>query len=73
MDLLNNKSTQQIAQSLIGEVAKANNEITCAVNDISKAKSRLSFCIAALNEINRREINGSEETSNKTNTTKSNS
>lgn len=51
MDILQNKSTNELAQSLLAEVAKASNELRCARTDLQKATSRLTFAIAAINEL----------------------
>jgi len=51
MDILENKSDQELAQSLIAELAKAKNEIACAEADLRKAKGRLQFLIVVANEL----------------------
>ena len=51
MDLLENKTDKEILQSLLAEIAKAKNEISCARGDIQKAQSRLTFLIVAANEM----------------------
>lgn len=51
MDILQNKTTNELAQSLLAEIAKASNEIRCARTDLQKATSRLTFAIAAINEL----------------------
>lgn len=51
MDILQNKSDQELAQSILAETAKATNEIRCARADIEKASSRLSFLVAVANEL----------------------
>lgn len=51
MDILQNKTDQELAQSILAETAKATNEIRCARNDIEKASSRLSFLVAVANEL----------------------
>lgn len=50
MDILDNKSDQELVKSLIGEAAKARNEIACALRDLEKAQSRLSFILVLANE-----------------------
>ena len=50
MDILDNKSDQELVKSLIGEAAKARNEIACALRDLEKAQSRLSFIVVVANE-----------------------
>ena len=51
MDVLNHKSDKELIQSLVGEIAKAKNEIACAEADIKKAKGRLQFLIVVANEL----------------------
>ena len=51
MDLLDHKSDKELIQSLVGEIAKAKNEIACAEADIRKAKGRLQFLIVVANEL----------------------
>lgn len=51
MDILQNKSSDNLLASLITEMAKATNEMKCAQNDLAKAKGRLQFCIAVANEL----------------------
>lgn len=71
MDVLDNKTDKEIAQSILAETAKAKNEIASAESDIRKAKSRLGFLIVLANElINRKKgsIDETERTSSKTTT-----
>lgn len=57
MELLENKTDQELLQSVLAEIAKTTNEVNCASKDLSKARSRLTFLIAVANEmINREEI-----------------
>jgi hypothetical protein len=46
MDLLDKKSDIELSQSVIAELAKAQNELSCARRDIEKANSRISFALA---------------------------
>lgn len=55
MDLLENKSDKEIVQSILAEIAKAKNELSCARADIQKAQSRLGFLIVAANEMIKRQ------------------
>lgn len=56
MDLLNDKTDQDLYKSLLAEVAKATSELKCAQNDLHKAQSRLSFVLVLANTlINRKE------------------
>ena len=50
-DLLENKSDEELLQSILAETAKANNEIACAKRDIVKATSRLNFLIVLANKL----------------------
>ena len=40
MEILNKKSDDELLRSLLGEIAKARNEMSCASGDIQKAQSR---------------------------------
>lgn len=51
MELLDKKTDKELVKSLLGEVAKAKNELKCADQDISKANNRLSFSIMAINKL----------------------
>ena len=51
MDILKHKSDQDILESILAEIAKSTNEIRCASGDILKAQSRMTFAIAAINEL----------------------
>lgn len=51
MDLLKHKTDQELLESILAEIAKSTNEIRCAQGDIAKANSRMTFAIAALNEL----------------------
>lgn len=56
MDVLQNKSNIELLQSMLAETAKTLNEVNCARKDIDKARNRLTFQIAVINElINRKE------------------
>lgn len=50
-DILNTKSNTELMQSIIAEVAKANNEISCAERDIKKAHSRMNFLVVIANKL----------------------
>ncbi len=50
-DVIENKSVDELLQSMIAETAKAKNEIRCAQGDIEKASSRLNFNILLANEL----------------------
>ena len=51
MDVINNKSDEELHRSLLAEIAKASNEIRCARTDLQKATNRLQFCIAVINDL----------------------
>jgi hypothetical protein len=51
MDILENKTDQEIIRSLVGEAAKAQNEVRCAQRDLEKAQSRLSFILVLANKM----------------------
>jgi hypothetical protein len=51
MDILENKTDQELLESILAEIAKSTNEIRCAQGDIQKAHGRMSFAIAAINEL----------------------
>lgn len=57
MDVLEDKTTQELLQSTLAEIAKCANEVNCAAKDVSKARNRLTFLIAVVNEL----LNRSEE------------
>lgn len=51
MDILDKKTSKELVASLLGEIAKANNELRCSRQDIEKAQSRLNFCLVLVNEL----------------------
>lgn len=55
MNILDNKSTVEVLDSLLGEIAKSSNEIKCAQQDINKMQNRVSFAIVLINELKQRE------------------
>lgn len=55
MDVLENKDRQELLQSVLAELAKCTNEINCATKDVNKARNRLTFLIAVVNELINRE------------------
>lgn len=54
MELLDSKTNEELLKSILGEVAKATNEIKCARTDLEKAQNRLSFAILLTNELIKR-------------------
>jgi septal ring factor EnvC (AmiA/AmiB activator) len=55
MEVLENKTDQELLQSMLAETAKALNEVNCARKDLDKARNRLTFKIAVINEMINRE------------------
>lgn len=51
MDLLKGKTDEELLQSLLGEIAKATNELKCSLADVAKAQSRLSFVLVLTNTL----------------------
>lgn len=51
MDVLDKKSDLELLQSLLAEMAKANNEIRCAQADLQKAQNRMKFLILLANTL----------------------
>ena len=49
MDILDTKTTQELKQSIVAELAKATAELRCAKDDLAKVSSRLSFLLAIAN------------------------
>ena len=54
MDLLKEKTDQELLESVLAEVAKATNELRCSIGDVQKAQSRLSFVLALVNTLMQR-------------------
>ena len=54
---MDSKSDEELLLSMIAEIAKAGNEISCAKRDIDKATSRLNFLVVLANKlIERRKV-----------------
>lgn len=51
MKVLHKYSRQELSQTVIAEIAKANNEVKSAESDLSKAQNRMRFVLAVANEI----------------------
>lgn len=51
MDVLDNKTDEQLYATLLAEVAKARNELNCARTDLQKSHTRLNFLIVLANEL----------------------
>lgn len=58
---LQEKTSDELLLSLIAEVAKSTNEIRCATTDLNKAANRINFSMILLNELKRREGDGSKD------------
>lgn len=51
MDLIDQKSNNELEQSLLAEIAKASNELRCARQDLEKASGRLNFLLVVVNKL----------------------
>jgi hypothetical protein len=51
MDVIDRKTDKELLQSMIGEIAKATNELRCARGDLDKATGRLSFLLVVANKM----------------------
>ena len=51
MDILDTKTDEELLKSMLGELAKATNEIRCARGDLDKATSRLNFLLVLANTL----------------------
>lgn len=51
MSLIDDKTNQELLDSLVEEAAKAQHELTCSKNDLVKAQSRLRFVLMVLNKL----------------------
>lgn len=49
MDILDTKTDEELMRSLLGELAKAKNELACARGDIDKISSRIGFLLVVAN------------------------
>jgi hypothetical protein len=58
MDILNNKSNEDLQKSIICELAKSKNEIACARADLEKANNRITFALAIANTLQDRQTKG---------------
>lgn len=55
MNILDSKTVEELTQSLLAELAKSTNELRCAKDDLAKVQSRLSFVLALVNTLIRRQ------------------
>lgn len=51
MDILDKKTDEELLRSIIGELAKANNELRCARADVEKATGRINFLLVMANTL----------------------
>ena len=51
MDILDQKKDSELLASLLAELAKANNELKCARNDLDKATGRIGFLLVVTNTL----------------------
>mgnify|MGYP000308764081 CR=1 FL=1 len=51
MQLLDDKTDQELLESLVAEMAKAQNEISCARRDLEKAHGRQKFLLVLAHEL----------------------
>jgi hypothetical protein len=51
MDVIDDKNDRELIQSLLAEIAKANNELKCARGDLDKAQGRIKFATLLLNKL----------------------
>jgi hypothetical protein len=51
MDILDQKTDDELLRSLIAELAKTSNELRCAKQDLEKVTGRLSFALAVTNKL----------------------
>ena len=54
MEMLENKTDQELIATMIAEIAKAQNELNCAKRDIEKALSRQQFVLVLQNTLKHR-------------------
>lgn len=55
MDVLKNKTDEELLKSLLAETAKAKNEMQHGINDMQKAMGRISFVLLLINTLLERE------------------
>jgi len=51
MDIVDNKTDQEIYESIVAETAKASAEIKDARNDLDKAANRIKFALMLANKL----------------------
>jgi len=55
MDVLDKKTDKELLQSVLAELAKAQNEVKCARSDLDKATSRMKFLLVVTNTLIKRQ------------------
>lgn len=56
MDILDSKSDEELLKTIVGEIAKAGNEIKCARADLDKAANRQKFLLVLAHKLIERKI-----------------
>lgn len=56
MEIWNNKTKKEILSSIESEIAKAQNELKCALGDIQKAQNRIAFTLSAIHNLKKRDL-----------------
>jgi len=51
MDILDTKTDEELLASILAELAKAKNELACALRDIDKANGRIGFLLMLTNTL----------------------
>jgi hypothetical protein len=51
MDILDQKTDEELLKSLLAELAKSRNELACAKGDIEKIAGRIGFLLAVTNTL----------------------
>jgi hypothetical protein len=51
MDILDQKTSEELHRALIVELAKAKNELACARSDLDKVTNRLGFLLVIANKL----------------------
>lgn len=55
MDILDQKTDDELLKSILAESAKAKNETFCAKKDLDKVQSRLDFILVLVNTLIKRQ------------------
>jgi hypothetical protein len=66
MTVLDSKSGSEILATTIAELAKSQNELKCAQRDLAKIQSRLGFLTVLVNEMIKRETDGTQNSDTQT-------